>query len=40
MPKVALGIGRSQEHNGRQEQSRQGDYVVVFGTMIEEWVSD
>jgi hypothetical protein len=40
MLKVACGIGKSQEHNGRQEQSRQGDYFVVFGTLIEECVSD
>jgi len=40
MLKVACGIGKSQEHSGRQEQSRQGDYFVAFGTMIEECVSD
>jgi hypothetical protein len=44
MLKVACGIGKSEEHNGRQagrrERSRQGDYFVVFGTMIKEYVSD
>jgi hypothetical protein len=37
---VACAVGKSQEHNGQQEQSRQGDYFVAFGTMIEECVSD
>jgi hypothetical protein len=40
MLKVSCGIGKSQEHNGRREESRQEDYFVAIGTMIEECVSD